>query len=426
MSQYIRTSITDLCNAIALPQEYADYVVSAVLAAGFVVAIFLAQYILRKTITAFSHIWAKHSSNTFDDALCEANVPAKSAHLLSAILGINLASAIFAESSALLEFFSSAANIYFAIACGGAIYAGINATMIFSMKNDRLRDVPIKGFFQALQVLLTLAVGIWILSILLDKSPAYFLSGLGALMAIITIVFKDTLLGFTAGIMISANDLTRLKDWIEIESAGVDGEVIEVSLTTVKVRNWDNTISTVPAYTLISTAFKNWRGMKESGGRRIKRAINIDMQTIHFAAENEIEHWRKIDLLKPYLAQKLTEIREANAEKNPDSANASPANIRLLSNIGTFRAYCVAYLKANKKIRQGANWTMLVRQLNPSPNGLPIEIYVFTTTTEWGEYENIQSDIFDHLLAVLPEFGLAPYQEPSGRNFEKLHAPRER
>ena len=200
----------------------------------------------------------------------------------------------------------------------------------------------------------------------------------------------------------------------------MDGEVFDVSLTTVKVRNWDNTIANVPAYTLISTAFKNWRGMEKSGGRRIKRAIDIDMQTIHFASDAEIERWSKIELLKPYMDRKLREIREANARVPATAAESSPANVRLLTNIGTFRAYCMAYLKANRKIHQGM--TMLVRQLNPGPTGLPLEIYVFSNDTRWAHYEDIQSDIFDHLLAVISEFGLSPYQEPSGRNFEAFLA----
>ena len=208
--------------------------------------------------------------------------------------------------------------------------------------------------------MVALGAAVWVLSILSDKSPAYFLSGLGALMAILLIVFKDALLGFTAGVMISANDLVRNKDWIEIQSMGVDGEVFDVSLTTVKVRNWDNTIANVPAYALISAAFKNWRGMETSGGRRIKRAIRIDMQTVHFASEDEIARWRKIELLKPYLTRKLEEISAANA-RVPAEASGVPANVRMLTNLGTFRAYCMAYLKANKRIHQGM--TMLVRQL---------------------------------------------------------------
>ncbi len=419
MSEYL-PRLSEFFISLGLSERDAAVLVGVIAAAAFVLLIFVVQWCLRFSLTAATHIWAKRSRNTWDDAFCEARFPDRISHVLCAVFGMHLVGPFFAHMPQLTEIFRAGTNIYFAIALAGASYSAINAMMLIGMSNDRLKDVPIKGLFQAVKILLTLAVAIWVLSILSDKSPAYFLSGLGALMAILLIVFKDALLGFTAGIMISANDLVRNKDWIEIEGTKVDGEVFDVSLTTVKVRNWDNTIANVPAYTLISTAFKNWRGMEKSGGRRIKRAIDIDMQTIHFASEAEIERWSRIELLKPYMERKLREIREANARVPATAAESSPANVRLLTNIGTFRAYCMAYLKANRKIHQGM--TMLVRQLNPGPTGLPLEIYVFSNDTRWAHYEDIQSDIFDHLLAVISEFGLSPYQEPSGRNFEAFLA----
>lgn len=413
--QWYLEKLTEFCNGMNLPPQYTQIAVSLILAVGFILALFCLQRVLRFVLVAGTHLWSKRSRNTWDDAFCEAKFPGRIAHLLIAILSLHGYAIVFAQNPGFAEVFKAGTSIYFAVAVAGTAYALVDAIMIIGTNNERLKDVPIKGFFQAIKIILTLGVAIWVLSILSDKSPAYFLSGLGALMAILLIVFKDTLLGFTAGILISANDLVRNKDWIEIPGTNVDGEVFDVSLTTVKVRNWDNTIANVPAYTLISGAFKNWRGMEKSGGRRIKRAISIDMQTIHFASEQEIARWQKIELLKPYLSQKLEEIREANA-RVPETADPSvPANTRNLTNIGTFRAYCVAYLKANRKIHQGM--TMLVRQLDPKATGLPLEIYVFTNDTRWGVYENIQSDIFDHLFAIMPEFGLAPFQEPSGRNF---------
>ena len=413
--QWYLEKLTEFCNGMNLPPQYTQTAVYFILAGAFVILLFILQRVLSFVFVAGAHLWSKRSRNTWDDAFCEANFPGRIAHLLIAILSLHLYATVFEQSSNFLEFFKAGTSIYFAIAIAGTAFAAVNAVMIIGTNNERLKDVPIKGFFQAIKILITLAVVIWILSILSDKSPAYFLSGLGALMAILLIVFKDTLLGFTAGILISANDLVRNKDWIEIPGTNVDGEVFDVSLTTVKVRNWDNTIANVPAYTLISGAFKNWRGMEKSGGRRIKRAINIDMQTIHFASEQELARWQRIELLKPYLAQKLEELKASNAQLAAGADRSVPANTRNLTNIGTFRAYCVAYLKANRKIHQGM--TMLVRQLDPKPTGLPLEIYVFTNDTRWAVYENIQSDIFDHLFAIMPEFGLAPYQEPSGRNF---------
>lgn len=414
MQTYVE-ALAELCRSAGLPPQYAGDAALLLSAAAFALAIFVVQRALKWTLTAVARVWAKRSRNTWDDAFCEAHFPSRAAHLFAAVLSVRLFGAIFEEGTRLFEIFRAATGVYFAVAVAGTVFAALGALMIVGMNDKRFKDVPIKGFFQALKILVALGAAVWVLSILSDKSPAYFLSGLGALMAILLIVFKDALLGFTAGVMISTNDLVRNKDWIEIQSMGVDGEVFDVSLTTVKVRNWDNTIANVPAYALISTAFKNWRGMETSGGRRIKRAIRIDMQTVHFASEDEIARWRKIELLKPYLTRKLEEISAANA-RVPAEASGVPANVRMLTNLGTFRAYCMAYLKANKRIHQGM--TMLVRQLDPGPTGLPLEIYVFTNDTRWANYEDIQSDIFDHLLAVISEFGLAPYQEPSGRNFE--------
>jgi len=407
-----------LCEFAGIPENFRVPVASILLAVAFVLAVFVVQQVLKFAFEKIAHLWAKRSANTWDDKLCDAKVPTRIAHLISATVALKATESVFATGSTLFEIFSSGTNVYLAVAVAGTIYAIINAAMLAGMSDDRLRDVPIKGFFQALKVILTIVVAIWVLSIISNKSPAYFLSALGALTAILLIVFKDALLGFTAGILISANDLVRNNDWIEIPGMNVDGNVIDVSLTTVKVRNWDNTISCVPAYTLISTAFKNWRGMTESGGRRIKRAIYIDMQTVHFATETEIAHWNEIELLKPYLAKKLAEIREANATVSPESCAVSPANIRMITNLGTFRAYCNAYLRANKFVHKGM--TILVRQRDLGATGLPFEIYVFTKDTRWSNYEDIQSDIFDHLLAVISEFNLRPFQEPSGHNFESV------
>ena len=370
---------------------------------------------VRRLITLGLELISRRTKTTWDDELCEKKLPLRLAHLIVAVLCVRMTPLFFAGEPTAEKLFLLGGNLYIALAVGGVLFSVMDAAISISDKSGELKGVPVKSFFQAVKLLGGLGIGIWIVSIIFDRSPIYFLSGLGAIMAVIMLVFRDTLLGFTAGIMISANDLVRKKDWIEIPDLHVDGEVKDVSLTTIKVSNWDNTVSSIPAYSLISTSFKNWRAMEESGGRRIKRAINIDMETIHFASEAEIEHWKKIRILRPYLDQKLKEIGEERANL-PVGEEASNANARHLTNVGTFRAYCVAYLKASSKIAQ--NMTMLVRQLNLGPTGLPLEIYVFTNDTRWAVYENIQSDIFDHLLAIMPEFNLRPFQEPSGANLE--------
>jgi len=407
-----------LCEFAGIPENFRVPVASILLSVAFVIAVVVVQQALKFAFVTTAHLWAKRSKNTLDDKICDAKVPNRLAHLISATIALRTVETVFPANSTLFEIFSAGTNIYLAVAAAGTIFAIIDAAMLAGTSNDRLKNVPIKGFSQALKVVSAIIVAIWVLSIISNKTPAYFLSALGALTAILLIVFKDALLGFTAGILISANDLVRNNDWIEIPGTNVDGNVIDVSLTTVKVRNWDNTISCVPAYTLVSSAFKNWRGMTESGGRRIKRAIYIDMQTVHFATEAEIAHWNEIELLKPYLKKKREEIRESNATVSPESCAVSPANIRKITNLGTFRAYCNAYLRANKFINR--NMTILVRQRDLGATGLPIEIYVFTNDTRWSNYEDIQSDIFDHLLAVISEFNLRPFQEPSGHNFESV------
>ena len=270
------------------------------------------------------------------------------------------------------------------------------------------KELPIKSFFQVIKIILVLAAIIFIISTLIGKSPVLIFSGLGAMTAIIMLIFKDSILGLVAGIQLSANRMVARGDWIEMPKFGADGEVLEVALTTVKIRNWDKTITTIPTYALISDSFKNWRGMSNSGVRRIKRSVNLDMSTVAFLDEQSLASLSKISLLKDYLSNKEKEIQTWNTQ-NADPAN--PLNARSLTNIGTFRAYMREYLKSHPKIAQDE--TLLVRQLQPSENGIPIELYIFTTDNRWAYFEDIQSDIFDHLLSVLPEFGLRAFQAPS-------------
>jgi miniconductance mechanosensitive channel len=244
-----------------------------------------------------------------------------------------------------------------------------------------------------------------IIATLINKDPALILGGLTALSAIVMLVFKDSIVGLVAGIQLSFNDLVRVGDWIEIPGQGADGDVIDIMLTTVLVQNWDNTIVSVPAYDLISRAFKNWRGMSESGGRRIKRAINIDLTTVRFLEEEDIKKLKKINLISDYLEKKQEDIRTDNA-KLGDKADAY--NARRLSNIGTFRRYCYEYLKKNPNISD--KFTCMVRQLAPTSEGIPLEIYAFSSNTAWVAYEDIQSDIFDHFLSIISVFGLKVYQ----------------
>ena len=275
---------------------------------------------------------------------------------------------------------------------------------------------PIKGYVQLIKLGIYLVASILIVATLIDKSPIILLSGLGAMAAVLMLVFQDTLLSLVASIQISANGLVKVGDWIEMPNLNADGTVIDIALHTVKVRNFDRTITTFPTRRLITDPFKNWRGMQESGGRRIKRAIYIDQTSIHFLTEQEREILLKMPLLRHYFETKDKEIAEWNRQFE-DGKNGFPIR-RQLTNVGTFRAYVEQFLHNHPYIAK--NDTILVRQMNPGPTGLPIEIYCYTTTTDWNEYEAIMSDIFDHLYSILHRFGLFAYQQPSGRDFGKI------
>lgn len=277
-------------------------------------------------------------------------------------------------------------------------------------------QLPLRGIFQGLKLVAAILIGIMIVSLLMGKSPLLLLSGLGAMTAVLMLVFKDPILGLVAGIQLSANDMLKIGDWLEMPKYGADGAVTDIGLTTVKVRNWDNTVTTIPTYALISDSFKNWRSMSESGGRRIKRSLNIDTGSVHFLSEEEQRRLQRNPLLHSYLNVKTQELSQHNQEIAVDLA--SPLNGRRLTNLGTLRAYLEAYLRAHPRIHQ--NMTLMVRQLAPTPEGLPLEIYAFTNTTVWAEYESIQADIFDHILAVIDEFGLRVHQTPTGNDLRGM------
>ena len=275
---------------------------------------------------------------------------------------------------------------------------------------------PIKGYIQLFKLGIYLVAGILIIATLIDKSPIILVSGLGAMAAVLMLVFQDTLLSLVASIQISANGLVKVGDWIEMPNLNADGTVIDIALHTVKVRNFDRTITTFPTRRLITDPFKNWRGMQESGGRRIKRASYIDQTSIHFLTEQERENVRRMPLLRDYLDVKEREIAEWNSRLS-DGKIDFPV-YRRLTNVGTFRVYVERFLHNHPEIAKDD--TILVRQMDPGPTGLPIEIYCYTTTTDWNAYEAIMSDIFDHLYSILNQFGLFAYQQPSGRDFRKI------
>jgi miniconductance mechanosensitive channel len=275
---------------------------------------------------------------------------------------------------------------------------------------------PIKGILQVFLIVAYFIGGVSIIAILMDRSPMIFLSGLGAMTAILLLVFRDTILSLVAGVQLTSNNLICVGDWVEMPQFNADGDVIDIALNTVKIQNWDQTITVIPTHKFLEHSFKNWRGMSDSGGRRIMRSVHIDLQTVQFLTEEQINHFQKFHLLKDYILEKKNALQAHN-----ESIGASReliANSRRLTNIGTFRAYLTQYLRQHPRIHQ--KMTFLVRQLEATPTGLPIQVYVFTNDIAWANYESIQGDIFDHILAIAPEFGLRVYQNPSGYDVQAL------
>lgn len=360
---------------------------------------------------------AKRTSHTWDDALVDNRVGAKLAQLAPAFviyLGVELLPGVDSHLDAFILNITSA---YMIVVVTITLIAILNAANDIYESNPEARKRPIKGFIQLMQIAVMILGGLLFIAAVLDRSPVLLLSGFGAMTAVLLLVFKDTLLSLVASVQLTAQDMVRVGDWIEVPQFGADGDVVDVELHTIKVQNWDKTITTIPTHRLISDSFKNWRGMSASGGRRIKRSLYLDASSIHFLTQEEVGHCRRFKLLGEYLEGKEDELAQYNRDIIDMSSEEREAavNMRRLTNIGTFRAYAWRYLQQHPRIRK--DMTLLVRQLPPGPEGVPIELYCFTGTTDWGAYEDIQSDIFDHLLAIVPEFGLRLFQQPAGTEF---------
>ena len=304
------------------------------------------------------------------------------------------------------EIFTRLLDALFSLAVGLTVLELLTVLNKLSESIESLKNKPIKGYVQIVKIIVTSFIAIIIFAIITGQSVAYYISGLGALTAVLLLIFQDTILSFVASVQIGQNDIIKIGDWIEVPEFGADGDVVDIALHTVKVQNWDKTITTIPTSKIVNTSVKNWRAMSEYGGRRIKRSLLIDISSIKFLNKTELKELEKIAPLKKYITSKIEEVDKFN---NSISESDASQEIRRLTNIGTYRAYVESYLKQNSNLNTDT-MTFLVRQLPSSPEGVPIEIYTFTNTTEWVKYEQIQSDIFDHLFAILPKFGLRVFQ----------------
>ena len=402
-------------------KDYAEYAYILIAFAVILALGMAANFLVKRFLLGVLRSLATKTKTKVAEYLLEESFFLRLSHLAPAFVISSLSYVFFSDYPVLLGLVDVLVNLYLVGIALWVFDSLIDTFYKLYEESSFSNKLPLKGMCQAIKIIVNGTGIIFILSILLDKSPLYFFSGLGALTAVLLLVFKDVILGFVAGVQLTANNMVRKGDWVEMPKYGADGDVIDVALTTVKIQNWDKTITTIPAHALVSDAFKNWRGMSESGGRRIKRSIHLDLSSVRFLKESEVEELEKIVLLKDYFAHKREDIGESGMQVERHGLAAPLLNGRNLTNSGTFRAYCLEYLRDHSDIhKQGM--TFLVRQLAPTEKGLPIEIYVFVSDVRWVHYEAIQSDIFDHLLSSLPIFGLRAFQFPTDASLSGINS----
>lgn len=402
------TTVADWLNAYPT-------VATALALTAMILLAWLMDVVAKQRILAAISLIVKRTKFAWDDELLEHRVFERFGRLVPALViyfVIPVVPGVGPEAEAFIRHVAAAFMVAVVVLAIGALLTAVNDIYErFEMAAHR----PIKGYLQVSKIAVYVLGAVVVLATLMNRSPLIFLSGIGAMTAVLMLVFKDTLLSLVASIQLMSNDMVRVGDWIEMPKYNADGDVIDIALHTVKIQNWDNTITTVPTSKFIEDSFKNWRGMSESGGRRIKRSIWIDKGTIRFLSDEEITRFKRFALLRDYIEQKQKELRDYNEALGGEPGDV---NMRRLTNIGTFRAYILNYLKNHPKIHQEK--TLMVRQLAPTPHGIPLEVYVFTNDTAWSVYEGIQADIFEHVMALVPEFGLRLFQNPTGADFKKV------
>ena len=376
----------------------------------------LSDFLARRVLLAVVGRIVARTHTDKDDALFKHNVFKRLAHVAPALVVYLLAPVALEGYEVVVEAVRVAAQVWMVLVVVGSLSGLLNAFADIYSSYDVSRRLPIRPVVQVGKIVIFGMAVIYAFSLLLGKSPIAFFSGLGAMSAVLLLIFRDAILGLVAGIQLTANNLVEVGDWIQMDKYGVDGDVKEINLTTVVVQNWDKTLSVIPAYDLVSDSFKNWRGMQESGGRRIKRSLTLDYSTVKFCDEEMLERFQKFEYIRDYVKDKIAEVKAHNEEKKVDTTYL--INGRHLTNLGTFRAYVKAYLENHPQISR--DLTFLVRQLDPTPQGIPIQVYVFSKDQVWANYEAIQADIFDHLIAVVPLFDLRIYQQPSGADVRAM------
>lgn len=398
--------------SIGIPEKLSIYATNAIIIIGILFASFIVNLIAKFIFFKIGKKIIEKTQTKWDDVIYEKGVIKRFARILPALVIFIIIPILFQEGSNFGMFLRRCASAYMIWMGFFVLIALIDAGHYIYNTFEISRKKPIKGYLQILKIFLYIISGIFVITTILNKDPWGIIGGIGGFTAILLLIFKDSIMGLVASIKLSSSQMVRLGDWITVPGSGIDGDVIDISLHNVTVQNFDKTISTIPSYTLIGGAFKNWRGMSELGVRRIMRSINIDLHSIKICTNEMIEKFKKINLIEKHIQDKLTEINHYNNEKNVDQSLI--INGKQLTNIGVFRAYLVEYLKKHPNINQ--NFSFLVRQLEPTETGLPIQIYVFSKIIAWAEYENVQSEIFEHIFAVIREFDLKVFQNPSGED----------
>jgi len=371
----------------------------------------LGNFVTRMFIVQGIQKFIKNSKNDWDDILLKNEVFNSLSTLVPLIFIHYLSVPILSNFPSLIPFIHITVKVSLVLVIASVLIKALKALEEISTRIPSFKDKPIMSYVQLANIMIYIVAAILVFATILDKDPLALLGALGALTAVLMLIFKDTILGLVASIQISSHDMVRVGDWVSMPQYGTDGDVLEITLNTVKIQNWDKTISTIPTYAFISGSFKNWRGMTDSRGRRIKRSLNINMTSIKFCTDEEIANYKKVEILKGYIDSIQSEITTHNETNSHDKS--SLLNGRNLTNIGLFREYAHQYLMANEYLR--ADLTLMVRQLEPTENGLPIEVYCFSSNINWVDYERIQADIFDHLLSSISNFDLEIFQNPTGK-----------
>ena len=405
-----------LTDYFGVDPQIAHYINLPILLLGLLIICFIAWLLTKKIIVDSIHKLFLKTKITWDDILIEKKIFDKLAYIIPALLVILTVPSIFAEYPTLSSYIVTLAMIIILMVIIWTIIALLAVFDEILSKSPIFMDKPITSYIQVLNIIVYFVGGILILSLLLGKSPFYFLGAMGAMTAILLLIFKDTILGFVASIQMSVYDMVRVGDWIAMPKYDADGDVMSINLSTVKVQNWDKTITTIPTYAFITDSFKNWRGMSNSGGRRINRAIYLKVSSFCFCDDQMLEQFKKYTLIRDYILEKEKEIKKSNSTLIDNESNL--VNDKSLTNIGVFRVYAENYILSNPNIN--IEMTHMVRQLDPTSKGMPLEIYCFTFEKEWEKYEVVKSDIFDHLLTITSQFKLEVFEEPTGKDFRNL------